>query len=297
MAAPIPPLLLLLLLLCQASAYKLSDRPTLKYGTAWKKDATADLVYKAIKSGFRGVGDGWTAAARDLGLDRKDIWIQTKFSGLGAHDPNNVPYDKDAPLEDRVRQSLKKSLENLQTDYIDSWVMHGPEDSWDNHWKVWKTMESAVDEGKVLQLGMSNVYRFEDVQWAYEHARIKPKVIQNRFYADSGHDVEIRAFCKENDIEYQSFWTLTANPDAYRHQAALELAEKKALTPEGLFYAFCMAIGISPMDGTTNEMHMKEDIQLVDRIRSGEQIFKNSEELAIVGNALGTPEWNAEDEL
>lgn len=66
-------------------------------------------------------------------------------------------------------------------------------------------MESAVDEGKVLQLGIANFYRLEDVQWAYEHARIKPKVVQNRFYADSGHDVEIRAFCKENDIEYQSY--------------------------------------------------------------------------------------------
>jgi diketogulonate reductase-like aldo/keto reductase len=64
-------------------------------------------------------------------------------------------------------------------------------------------MESAVDEGKVRQLGIANFYRLEDVEWAYAHARIKPKVVQNRFYADSGHDVEIRAFCKEHDIEYQ----------------------------------------------------------------------------------------------
>jgi diketogulonate reductase-like aldo/keto reductase len=65
-------------------------------------------------------------------------------------------------------------------------------------------MESAVDEGKVLQLGIANFYRLEDVKWAYDNARIKPKVVQNRFYADSGHDVGIRAFCKEHDIEYQS---------------------------------------------------------------------------------------------
>ena len=64
-----------------------------------------------------------------------------------------------------------------------------------------------------------------------------------------------------------------------------------------LFYAFCLAIGISPMDGTTSEQHMKEDMELMDRIRSGEKIFASSEELAIVGNALGTPEWDAEDEL
>jgi diketogulonate reductase-like aldo/keto reductase len=170
--------ILLLLSLCSTSsiAYNLLDRPTLKvrkvncpqylllcfflytysysttvqYGTAWKKEKTADLVAKAVKAGFRhidtacqprhyneaGVGDGWVAAARELNLDRTDVWLQTKFSGLTAHDPNNVPYDVNASLEDRVRQSLQKSLENLKTDYLDSWIMHGPEDNWDDHWEV-----------------------------------------------------------------------------------------------------------------------------------------------------------------
>ena len=63
-----------------------------------------------------------------------------------------------------------------------------------------------------------------------------------------------------------------------------------------LFYAFWMALGISPMDGTTNEMHMKEDMELMDRIRNGEQILENYEELAIIGDALGTPEWYADEE-
>lgn len=51
------------------------------------------------------------------------------------------------------------------------------------------------------------------------------------------------------------------------------------------------------MDGTTNEEHMREAIQLMDRIRGGEKIFMNKEELNIIGNALGTPGWNVEDEL
>ena len=57
-----------------------------------------------------------------------------------------------------------------------------------------------------------------------------------------------------------------------------------------------MEIGISPMDGTTNEVHMKEDIALMDRIRSGEKIFANHEELAVIGNVLGA-EWLSQDEL
>lgn len=50
------------------------------------------------------------------------------------------------------------------------------------------------------------------------------------------------------------------------------------------------------MDGTTDEVHMKEATALMDRIRRGEIIFKNKEELDIIGNALGTPGWNTEDE-
>ncbi|KAL3803200.1 hypothetical protein HJC23_003475 [Cyclotella cryptica] len=334
-------ILLSLTSILSSHSHSLSDRPTLKYGTAWKKDATSGLVYRAILSGFRhidtacqprhyneaGVGEGWSKAAyvdivshvflltfsymcytifeflcysnqsKELGLSRQDIWIQTKFSGLDAHDPNNVPYDVNAPLEERVRQSLQKSLDNLQTDYLDSWVMHGPENNWDDHFKVWRTMEESVDEGKVKQLGISNFYRLEDVKWAYDNARIKPKVVQNRFYSESGHDVDIRRFCKENDIEYQSFWTLGANRGAYQHEAALEIADKYNVSPEGLFYAFCMAIGITPLDGTTSEIHMREDIELLERLRSGERFFESDEELAVIGDALGTPSWRADVDL
>ncbi|KAL7504518.1 hypothetical protein ACHAXN_002148 [Cyclotella atomus] len=303
--------ILLLPIAVTAASFSLSDRPTLKYGTAWKKEATADLVYRAVLNGFRhidtacqprhyneaGVGEGWTKAAETLGLNRGDIWLQTKFSSLDAQDPDNTPYDRNAPLEDRVRTSLQVSLQNLKTDYLDSWVMHGPENNWEDNFKVWGAMEEGVDQGKVKQLGISNWYRLEDIQWLYDHARIKPKVVQNRFYSDSGHDIEIRRFCKENDIEYQSFWTLGANREAYKHQAAVELADKYNLSPEGLFYAFCMKIGITPLDGTTDEQHMKEDIDLLNRLRNGEVFFESDDELSIIGDALGTPDWRADVDL
>merc|ERR1711933_158692 len=121
--------------------------PTLKYGTAWKKERTKTLVYEAIQAGFRhidtacqpkhyneaGVGEVWKLASENLKLNRRNIWLQTKFTSLNGQDPNNVPYDKDAPLDEQVRQSLRKSLENLQTDYIDSWVIHGLEDTWEKN--------------------------------------------------------------------------------------------------------------------------------------------------------------------
>ena len=139
------------------------------YGTAWKKDATAKLVYDAILAGFRRidtacqpkhyneseVGAGRTAAARDLGLTRNDFWLQTKYTSLNGQDVNRIPYDKHAALDERVRQSLAKSFENLQTNYIDSLVMHGPEDDWEKNLIVWREFEKFVDKGMVGQIGIS----------------------------------------------------------------------------------------------------------------------------------------------
>lgn len=58
-----------------------------------------------------------------------------------------------------------------------------------------------------------------------------------------------------------------------------------------------MSIGITPLDGTTDEQHMKDDIALLDRLQNGEVIFQSDEELAIIGDALGTPNWRADVDL
>ena len=110
------------------------------YGTAWKEDNTARLVEEAIKAGFRfidtacqpkhyneaGVGEGWTRAASKLGLSRQDVYLQTKFTSIDGQDPNRIPYDRNASLEQQVSQSVEKSLTNLRTDYIDVMVLHSP---------------------------------------------------------------------------------------------------------------------------------------------------------------------------
>lgn len=106
------------------------------YGTAWKKERTADLVAMALDKGFRGidtacqpkhyneplVGEG---IARS-GIERSELFLQTKFTPFRGQDPNNCPYDPTSSLEDQIKQSLAVSLENLKTDYLDSLVMHSP---------------------------------------------------------------------------------------------------------------------------------------------------------------------------
>jgi len=276
--------------------------PFILYGTAWKKHETARLVAEAVHSGFRfidtacqpkhynerGVGEGWTTAAEELGLQRTDIFLQTKFTSISGQDPNNIPYDHTASLEAQVAESLQVSLGNLQTSYLDSWVMHSPMPSMEETMTVYRVMEQAVDDGKALRLGISNCYDYNEFTTIYEKARIKPAVLQNRFYGDSDWDQELRKFCKQKSIWYQSFWTLTANRDALATERAHEWASSKQLTPQTLMYAYMMSLGYgTPLDGTTNRKHMEEDIAVMERLQKGEAIFENEEEIRRFEQLLG----------
>jgi diketogulonate reductase-like aldo/keto reductase len=276
--------------------------PFLVYGTAWKKDDTEQLVANAVRNGFRfidtacqpkhynehGVGNGWTIAAKELGLQRSDLFLQTKYTSISGQDPKRVPYDPTQPLEDRIIQSLKVSLHNLQTSYIDSWVMHSPEDTLEETMIAYRVMEQAVDDGKVLRLGISNCYDYDMFTTIYEEARIKPSVLQNRFYEDSDWDQDLRLFCKEHNIWYQSFWTLTANRDALATNEVKTWAASKQLTPQTLLYAYLMSLGYgTPLDGTTSIKHMKEDQALVLRMQGGEKIFESDEDIRAFERILG----------
>ncbi len=235
-----------------------------------------------------GVGDGIAVAMAELELARSDIWIQTKFSPIGGQDRNNLPYDPEATLEDQVIQSIDVSLKNLRTTYIDSLVLHSPYRTMEETLEVWGALERLVDKGIVKQLGISNCYNFDTFTRLYEEARIKPSVLQNRFYADSGFDIQLRKFCNENYILYQSFWTLTANRDALRRPEIASIAAGKELTPQTLMYAFMMTMGHTPLDGTTSRVHMMEDVAVMERIQGGEQIL-SATEVAEITFLLGIP--------
>ena len=139
-------------------------------------------------------------------------------------------------LEDQVRTSLQVSLQNLQTTNLDSLVLHSPMKEQKDTLRVWRVFESFVDEGKVRQLGISNCYNLSKLRHLVESARIKPRVLQNRFYSDSGFNVELRDYCREHGILYQSFWTSTGNRKALASSEFTELAHSKGLTSQTLMY-------------------------------------------------------------
>lgn len=255
--------------------------PRIIYGTAWKKERTAALVELALRSGFRGidtacqpkhyhepgVGEGLSAAmgqGSGEGLARSDIYLQTKFTPFKGQDPDNVPYDPRASLGQQVAESFQASLRNLRTDYLDGLVLHSPYPADRDTLEAWRAMERHCEEGGVRQLGVSNCYELRRLKSLYRKARIKPAVIQNRFYAQTHYDRDIRAFCREHGILYQSFWTLTANPTVLAAPRLVECADKHGLTPAQLFFRYLTQLDIVCLTGASSKVHMDQDLAIFD---------------------------------
>jgi diketogulonate reductase-like aldo/keto reductase len=249
--------------------------PRIIYGTAWKKSETAHWVGKAIRQGFRGidtacqpkhydeagVGAGVARSLRGT-LARTDLYLQSKFTSVSGQDPMRIPYDPNAPLPEQVAQSFAASLRNLQTAYLDCLVLHSPLASPAQTLKVWHAMESLVPGGGVRQLGISNCHGLDQLEALHDSAHIKPSVVQNRLYAETRYDREIRAFCRDRRIIYQSFWTLTANPHVLEHGTVAGLASKYGRTPAQVLFRYLTQRDVVPLTGTRSETHMLEDLAI-----------------------------------
>lgn len=245
------------------------------YGTAWKEERTAELTELALRKGFRGidtanqrrhyfeegVGEGLAAAYRQGLVKRNDLFLQTKFTYQRGQD-HRLPYDPAAPLPTQVAQSITGSLQHLGTDYIDSFVLHGPSSNhdWtDDDTEVWEAMRQERTAGRTRLLGVSNVSLSHLQQM--EAARTElPKFVQNRCYARLGWDRGVREFCRDHQMIYQGFSLLTANQELVNHPAIGELAATLGATPAQLIFSFARAVGMLPLTGTSSAEHMQQDL-------------------------------------
>ena len=252
--------------------------PKMLYGTAWKKERTSALVTTALEAGFRGidtacqprhynepgVGEGIANALRS-GIKREDLYIQSKFTPQSGQDPQSIPYNPKDRLAKQVSTSFACSLENLRIDSLDALVLHSPLQNWDDLQEVWAAMESFADQGLVRYLGISNCYSLEVLQKLHAWSRVKPQILQNRFYQETQYDKSLRKFCHDNLITYQSFWSLTANPHIVNSPLLSSIAERENIAKEQVFYLFLCQIGITPLNGTTSEEHMRDDLQALNQ--------------------------------
>ena len=269
--------------------------PRLMYGTAWKEDATEALTARALASGFRaidtanqrrhyfeaGVGAAVAAAVARGEVRRDELFLQTKFTYPRGQD-HRLPYDPSAAAGDQVRQSFASSLEHLRTEHVDSYILHGPErgtglSAADR--EVWGAMSELAARGRTRHLGISNVTAEQLASLCAfaaagpapaasgavgRPALVRPSFVQNRCYARTGWDHEVRAVCRREGIVYQGFSLLTANRQILEHPTLLRVAARLDATPAATVFRFAIDLGMLPLTGTTSPEHMRADLAVLE---------------------------------
>lgn len=253
--------------------------PRFLYGTAWKEGDTARLTLQALEAGFTGidtanqrkhyveaaVGEATSQAIRAGNIQRSGLFLQTKYTFAAGQDAR-LPYDVHAPIEAQVEQSLASSLEHLATSYVDSYLLHGPSGGrglGSDDWAAWRSMEALKESGRIRLIGISNVSA-RQLEALLAGARVPPAFVQNRCYARTGWDREVRALCRAHGVQYQAFSLLTANARELSHPSIISLARRHGRSPAQLAFRFALSAGMIPLTGTNSVIHLREDLEVFD---------------------------------
>lgn len=249
--------------------------PAFLYGTAWKEERTEALTAQALSAGFRGIDTAnqrkhYFEAAVGQALAssrvaRSELFLQTKFTFQAGQD-QRLPYDPKADIATQVSQSFASSLEHLGTDYLDSYLLHGPSTRGRLQAAdiaAWRALETLATSGRTRFIGVSNV-SLAQLRELLELCSVKPRFVQNRCYAKTGWDREIRASCREQDITYQGFSLLTANRSELAGKSMKQLVARTGRSAAELVFRFAVQAGMLPLTGTSSTEHLHLDLSALD---------------------------------
>ncbi|ANY66694.1 2,5-diketo-D-gluconic acid reductase [Paenibacillus sp. BIHB 4019] len=171
--------------------------PIIGFGVYQVPDAEQceNAVYEALKAGYRLIDtaagylneEAVGRAIKRSGVPRKELFITTKL------------WVQDAGHES-TKLAFAKSLNRLQLDYLDLYLIHQP---FGDYYGSWRAMEDLYREGKIKAIGVSNFLpdRLMDL---IVHNEIVPAVNQietHPFY----QQFESAAFMKEQGVQHQSW--------------------------------------------------------------------------------------------
>ena len=253
--------------------------PKFLYGTAWKEDRTQALTTLALEAGFRGIDtanqrkhyfevavgqavQAFLAAGR---AGRAELFLQSKFTFKAGQD-ERLPYDPQAPVAQQVQQSFDSSLEHFATDYLDSFVLHGPSSRaglQPADVEAWRAIEALAHSGRARFVGVSN-FTLAQLRELLKLAKVPPRFLQNRCYAKTGWDRAVRQLCAEHGVVYQGFSLLTANRAELQTAAFQAVCQRTGRSAAELVFAFAQQVGMLPLTGTSSAEHMRLDLGALD---------------------------------
>lgn len=187
-----------------------------------------DAIRYAIKSSITHIdtaeiyGAGHTegiVAEAIKNIDRKKLFITTKVS------PQHLF------LPSQIKKSCQNSLDRLQTDYIDLYLIHWPNPLAPMQ-AVMKAFDQLIDEGKIKYIGVSN-FSVRQLQNAQKHT--KNKIVCNQVHYSLLHrepENELLPYCQKEGIILTAYSPLEIGELAQKeYQALVSVAKKYKKTP------------------------------------------------------------------
>lgn len=239
--------------------------PEMGYGL-WKNTNHDEVmlgVKNAIKVGFRQL-DGAAAyenealigeALKVTGFPREELFLTSKLRNA-RHGYNNV------------FQEVKQTLENLQTDYLDLYLIHWPVvkghgQNWQqDNLDTWRAFEELYDQGVLKAIGVSN-FSIEHLENLVENSRIQPMV--NQLLIHPGVlQTETREYCKKHDILVQAYSPLSPLGEIGAEPAVKNMVEKYNKSVAQILLRFDLQLGVVPLTKSVHSERIKENIAIFD---------------------------------
>lgn len=210
-------------------------------------------VSDAISVGYRSFDtaqvyqneEGVGNAIKKSGIDRKEFFITTKIW------VSNFGYEK-------AKASIQKSLEKLQTDYIDLMLLHQP---FGDYYGAYRAMEEAYKEGKIRAIGISNFYADRYLDLAH-FVEVKPAVnqVETHLFHQQG---ELQEIMKKHDTKLMSWGPLAEGKnDFFNNPTLKQIGEKyeKSVAQVALRYLYERDIVLIPKSANKDRMAQNIDI-------------------------------------
>ena len=183
-------------------------------------------------------------AMKKSGLKREEIFLETKLW----------------PSFYEQADAVEKTLERLDTDYIDLLLIHQPAG---NYMAGYRLMEKAYKEGKVKAIGLSN-FTVEQIQEILASCEVKPAVLQTEVHPYS-QEKELKEFLDQEGIVIQAWYPLGHGDKALIEEPLFDrLGKKYGKSNAQIILRWHIQDGNIVIPGSKNPAHIKDNFDLFD---------------------------------
>lgn len=193
-------------------------------------------------------------AMKKSGLKREEIFLETKIW----------------PSFYEQEDAVEKTLERLDTDYIDLLLIHQPAG---NYIAGYRLMEKAYKEGKVRAIGLSN-FTIEQIKGILAVCEIKPTVLQTEVHPYS-QEKELKEFLAKENIYIQAWYPLGhGDAELLNEPVFNEFGKKYGKSPAQIILRWHIQDKNIVIPGSKNPAHIKDNFALFDFELTDEEMAK-----------------------